>query len=207
MSTTEPHHAFVYLASQSPRRRELLDQLHIEHRLLIADDGEDLEALETRRGAETPRAYVRRVTRAKADAALARRRRQGLTPGPILVGDTTVAIEQEILGKPADDADARRILQCLSGRVHRVLTAVAVATDDRLEEALSESRVRFRLLTPDDIDAYLATGEPVGRAGAYAIQGRAAAFVERISGSHSGIVGLPLYETVDVLRRFGVVPR
>ena len=198
---------FVYLASQSPRRRELLDQLHIAHRLLPADADEDVEALEVRSGSESPRAYVRRVTRLKAAAARDRLERRGLPDAPILVGDTTVAIEQEMLGKPINADDARRMLASLSGRVHRVLTAVAVVHGPRLEESLSESRVRFRVLSADDIDAYLATDEPYGKAGAYAIQGRAAAFIDRISGSHSGIVGLPLYETTQLLHRFGIDPR
>ncbi len=198
---------FVYLASQSPRRRELLDQLHIEHVVLAPDLDEDAEALEVRHGSESPRAYVRRVTRLKAGAAAARLKRRGLPDAPILVGDTTVAIEQVILGKPVDADDACRILRDLSGRAHRVLTAVAVIRGDRIEEALSESRVRFRVLTDADIDGYIATGEAFGKAGAYGIQGRAAAFVERMSGSHSGIVGLPLYETSQLLHRFGVDPR
>ncbi len=198
---------FVYLASQSPRRRELLEQLHVAHTVLPPDEDEDVEALEARRGSESPRAYVRRVTRLKAEAAVHRVARRGLPDAPILVGDTTVAVEQDILGKPVDADDARRMLQRLSGRAHRVLTAVAVARGSRIEEALSESRVRFRSLTAEDIDRYLAHGEAFGKAGAYAIQGRAAAFVERISGSHSGIVGLPLYETMQLLHRFGIDPR
>ncbi len=197
----------LYLASQSPRRRALLDQLEIDHVVLPADDGEDVEALEQRVGNESPRAYVRRVTRLKAEAALQRVARRGLAPAPVLVGDTTVAVDQTIVGKPADVDDARRMLQMLSGRSHRVLTAVAVAQGGRIEEALSESRVRFRRLSADEIDAYLATEEPYGKAGAYAIQGRAAAFVARIAGSHSGIVGLPLYETMQLLHRFGIAPR
>lgn len=197
----------LYLASQSPRRRALLDQLEIDHVVLAADEGEDVEALEQRLGNESPRAYVRRVTRLKAEAALQRIARQGLPPAPVLVGDTTVAVDQTILGKPADADEARQMLQFLSGRSHRVLTAIAVAFGDRIEEALSESRVRFRRLSADEIEAYLATAEPYGKAGAYAIQGRAAAFVARIAGSHSGIVGLPLYETMQLLQRFKVGPR
>ena len=202
-----PSVSFVYLASQSSRRRELLQQLHIAHEVLPADVDEDVEALEVRHGHESPRAYVRRVTRLKAMAARDRVLRRALPDAPILVGDTTVAIEQLILGKPEDADDARRMLESLSGRAHRVLTAVAVVQGTRIEEALSESRVRFRVLTSDDIDGYIATGEPFGKAGAYAIQGRAAAFVERIAGSHSGIVGLPLFETMQLLHRFGIDPR
>jgi septum formation protein len=199
--------AFVYLASQSPRRRELLEQLHVPHEILAHDPDEDVEALEVRLGDESPRRYVRRVTRLKAETAVRRLARRSLPVAPILVGDTTVAIGQQILAKPEDADDARRILLTLSGRSHRVLTAVAVAGDGRIDEALSESRVRFRTLTATDIDRYIASAEPFGRAGAYAIQGRSAAFVERISGSHSGIVGLPLYETIRLLHRFGIEPR
>jgi septum formation protein len=198
--------SFVYLASQSPRRRALLAQLSIPHVLLPPDPDEDAEALETMRYAEAPRAYVRRVTRLKAEAALERIARHRLVEAPVLVGDTTVAIDRTILGKPSDAADARRMLEALSGRTHRVLTAVAVATATALHEAVSESRVRFRTLTADDIGAYLETDEPFGKAGAYAIQGRAAAFVSKIAGSHSGIVGLPLFETALLLERYGVKP-
>ena len=197
---------FVYLASQSPRRRELLELLRVHHELLVADVEEDIEALETARPLESPRAYVRRVTLLKAQAAVERLRRRSLPPAPILVGDTTVALGRAILGKPADVDDARRMLAMLSGRTHRVLTAIAVADDVRVELALSESRVRMRFIDPDEIDAYVASGEPLGKAGAYAIQGRAATFVQHISGSHSGIVGLPLFETALLLKRFGIVP-
>ncbi|MEO8935272.1 MAG: Maf family protein [Burkholderiaceae bacterium] len=207
MIESVPPATFVYLASQSPRRRELLEQLHIPHELLAPHGDEDVEALERRLGNESPRTYVRRVTRLKAEAAVRRLASRTLPVAPILVGDTTVAIDQEILAKPADADDARRILAALSGRAHRVLTAVVVVGQGRMEEALSESRVRFRTLTPADIDAYITSGEPFGRAGAYAIQGRGAAFVERISGSHSGIVGLPLYETIQLLHRFGIQPQ
>ena len=202
-----PRPAFVYLASQSPRRRELLNQLRIDFAVLPPYDDEDVESLEVRVGQESPRAYVRRVTRLKCEAALARMQRRELPEAPVLVGDTTVALDRRILGKPADADEARSMLKRLSGRPHRVLTAIAVGLPGRIEEALSESRVRFRVLGDDEIDAYIATSEPFGKAGAYAIQGRAAAFVARISGSHSGIVGLPLYETTQLLQRFDVHPR
>lgn len=195
---------FVYLASQSPRRRELLELLRVHHELLVADDDEDVEALEAVRPRESPRAYVRRVTSLKAHAAVDRLRRRSLPPAPVLVGDTTVALGRAILGKPAGEDDARRMLTMLSGRTHRVLTAIAVADDLRIEMALSESRVRMRVIDADEIDAYVASGEPRGKAGAYAIQGRAATFVEHIAGSHSGIVGLPLFETAQLLKRFGI---
>ena len=202
-----PRPAFVYLASQSPRRRELLDQMHVAYETLPPREGEDVEALEVRVDDESPWTYVRRVARLKARAAAARRLAGGLPTAPILVGDTTVALDRAILGKPLDAVDAARMLRALSGRAHRVLTAVAVIDGDRLEESLSESRVRFRILSDHDIAGYVATGEPFGKAGAYAIQGRAAGFVARISGSHSGIVGLPLYETMQLLHRFGIEPR
>jgi len=199
--------SFIYLGSQSPRRRALLEQLGIANIVLSPDLDEDPESLEVRLGHETPRVYVRRVARLKAEAASRRIVRHALPPAPVLVGDTTVALGQEILGKPVDAADARRMVAALSGRAHRVLSAVVVADGPRFEEDLSESRVRFRVLTHDEIDRYVATDEPYGKAGAYAIQGRAAAFVERISGSHSGIVGLPLFETMRLLRRFGIEAR
>ena len=197
---------FVYLASQSPRRRALLDQVGIAHRPLLPGDDEDAEALEVVEAGESPRGYVRRVVRLKADAALARLARRGLPAAPILVADTTVALGRAILGKPDDAMHAHRMLASLSGRTHRVLTAVVVATPERRDEAISESRVRFRMLTDADIAAYVATGEAFGKAGAYAIQGRAAAFVQRIAGSHSGIVGLPLFETMQLLERAGIPP-
>jgi nucleoside triphosphate pyrophosphatase len=155
---------------------------------------------------EQPDAYVRRVTRLKADAAWQRVvMRRGLQRKPVLAADTTVALTGEILGKPVDREDARRILAILSGTQHRVLTAVAVTYEDRCEMAVSESLVTFEALTPERIAAYVETGEPFDKAGAYAIQGRAGAFVERIEGSYSGIMGLPLFETAQLLAKFGIV--
>ena len=193
--------AFVWLASQSPRRQALLRQIGLPFELLAPGPDEDAEALEAVRAGESPTQYVERVVIAKAQAARARRVARGLPDAPILVADTTVAAGGTILGKPADDADARRMLRLLSGRAHRVLTAVAVVRGARLERATNVSRVRFARLSADEIDAYVASGEPLGKAGAYAIQGRAAAFVRRIEGSHSGIMGLPLHETATLLRR------
>ncbi len=206
MSEPKPREPFIYLASQSARRRDMLELMHIRLELLVAADDEDVEALETPRANESPRTYVRRVTRLKAEAAIDRLHRRELVRAPILVGDTTVAVGPTILGKPTNVDDARRMLTLLSGRTHRVLTAIAVADDSRMATALSESRVRFRTIESDEIDAYIESGEPFGKAGAYAIQGRAAAFVEHISGSHSGIVGLPLFETVQLLKLFGIRP-
>ncbi|MCO5123900.1 MAG: Maf family nucleotide pyrophosphatase [Rhizobacter sp.] len=195
---------FIYLASQSPRRRELLDQLGVRHVPLLADAGEDVEALEATRAGELPAAYVERVTRAKLDAARRRLVRRGLVPAPILCADTTVALGRRILGKPADAAEALATLRLLSGRSHRVLTAVAVADGRRVRQALSVSYVRFCDPSPADLKRYVEGGEPFGKAGAYAIQGGAARWITRIEGSHSGIMGLPLYETAALLRQAGV---
>ncbi len=195
----------LYLASQSPRRRQLLEQLGVTYVLLLPDPGEDAEALEAVRPGEAPARYVQRVTALKLDAALARLERRGLPPAPVLCSDTTVALGRQILGKPADDRDAARMLAQLAGATHRVLTAVAVGTPRRRLQALSTSRVTFEPLTRAQIQAYVATGEPQGKAGAYAIQGRAAMHVTRIAGSYSGIMGLPMHETAGLLRAFGVL--
>ena len=199
--TTLPDAPFVWLASQSPRRQALLEQVGLPFRLLAPGPDEDAEALEAIVTGESPTQYVERVVLAKAQAARSRLAARGLPQAPILVADTTVAVGGTILGKPVDDDDARRILKRLSGRGHRVLTGIAVVRGARVERAIQVSRVRFARLSDADIDAYVATGEPRGKAGAYAIQGRAAAFVRRIEGSHSGIMGLPLYEASTLLRR------
>ena len=196
--------SFIYLASQSPRRRQLLDQLGLRHELLLPDAGEDAEALEAVLPNEAPAAYVVRVTQLKLDAALLRRQRRGLPPAPVVCADTTVALGRRILGKPADAAEARRMLADLSGCTHRVLTAVAFATAGRRSQVLSVSRVTFDELTTPQIRSYAASGEPLGKAGAYGVQGAAAAFISHISGSYSGIMGLPLFETARLLRAFGV---
>jgi len=195
---------FIYLASQSPRRRQLLEQLGIRHELLLPDPDEDSEALEAVRPGEAPLAYVRRVTGLKLDAAVARMKRRALPPAPVLCSDTTVALGRTIYGKPADAADAARMLRELSGATHRVLTAVAVSAGRKRLQALSDSRVTFAAMTPAQIRAYVATGEPMGKAGAYAVQGRAAAHIPRIAGSYTGIMGLPLHETALLLRQAGV---
>jgi septum formation protein len=195
---------FIYLASQSPRRAQLLEQLGMGHRLLLAGDDEDAEALEATRPREAPARYVQRVTELKLDAAVARHARQGLAAAPILCADTTVAMGAQILGKPEDAKDARRMLRLLSGNTHRVLTAVALQHGKRRHAALSVSRVRFANLTASQIDAYVQSGEPLGKAGAYAVQGRAAALIEHISGSYSGIMGLPMFETAQLLRLAGL---
>ncbi|VTU20057.1 Maf-like protein YhdE [Variovorax sp. SRS16] len=194
---------FIYLASQSPRRAQLLTQLGVRHELLLAAPDEDAEALEAVMKSEAPTTYVQRVTALKLDAAVARHRRLGLPPAPILCADTTVALGRTILGKPEHARDAQRMLALLAGRTHRVLTAVAVQHGQRRHAALSVSRVHFAAVGAARIADYVASGEPLGKAGAYAIQGRAAAFVEHISGSHSGIMGLPMFETAQLLRKVG----
>ena len=196
--------SFVYLASQSPRRRELLAQIGVRHELLLADADEDVEALEAMRAGELPTAYVERVTRAKLRAAIARLRARGLAPAPILCADTTVALGRRILGKPVDGADAARTLALLSGRSHRVISAVAVAARGRSRIAISVSRVSFAAISPARIERYVAGGEPFGKAGAYAIQSAAATWIERIDGSYTGIMGLPLHETAALLEWAGV---
>ncbi len=194
---------FVYLASQSPRRRQLLEKLGVRYELLLPDPGEDTETIEEVLPGEAPARYVQRVTGLKLDAAIARLKKRGLPPAPILCSDTTVALGRTIYGKPADEKDARRMLRELSGATHRVLTAVTIQKGSRRLTALSDSRVTFAEMTPAQIRRYVASGEPMGKAGAYAIQGAAAAHVTHISGSYSGIMGLPMHETAQLLRACG----
>ncbi len=195
----------LYLASQSPRRRQLLDQLGVPHALLLPEADEDAESLEAVLPGELPADYVQRVTALKLDAAVRRLKRRGLPPGPILCADTTVALGRRILGKPADAAEARAMLEAQSGRSHRVLTAVALAVGRRRWAALSSSHVSLAEVPPAAIEAYIASGEPFGKAGAYAIQGAWAGWIRHIEGSHSGIMGLPLFETAELLRAAGVL--
>jgi septum formation protein len=199
--------SFVYLASQSPRRAQLLDQLGVAHRPLLPGPDEDAEALERTRAGESPEGYVQRVTRAKLRAARMRLDALGSVEAPILCADTTVALGRSILGKPADANEARAMLRRLSGRTHRVCTAVAVGVPatGRTHAALQVSRVHVAALREVDIDDYVDSGEPFGKAGAYAIQGRFAAHVTRVAGSHSAIMGLPLHETWRLLRRAHVI--
>jgi septum formation protein len=196
----------IYLASQSPRRRQLLEMLGVEHELLLPDPGEDTESLEEPLPGEAPAKYVLRVTALKLDAALLRLDRRGLPPAPVLCSDTTVALGRKIYGKPADARDAARMLRELSGATHRVLTAVAVQSGRKRVAALSDSRVTFAKLTPAQVRAYVEGGEPMGKAGAYAVQGAAAAYISHISGSYSGIMGLPMYETANLLRSLKLIP-
>jgi len=197
----------IYLASRSPRRRELLQQIGVRYEPLLFREGarSDPDTDESVHPGEDPDSYVRRVTIMKANAAWSRvTMRRGLQRKPVLVADTTVALTTEILGKPVDRADAERILALLSGTRHRVLTAVAIIQETRVEILVSESHVTFAPLTPERISAYVQSGESFDKAGAYGIQGRAASFIERIEGSYSGIMGLPLYETTLVLAKFGI---
>lgn len=200
---------FIYLASQSPRRRQLLELWGVRCELLLPDAGEDVEALEAVRPGEAPATYVQRVTGLKLQASVARLKRRGLPLAPVLCADTTVALGRRILGKPEDAADAQRMLSALSGQRHRVLTAVAVARPTargaaRTWAALSRSQVEFDDWRAADIRRYVASGEPMGKAGAYAIQGTAALHIRHISGSYSGIMGLPAHETAQLLRAAGV---
>jgi septum formation protein len=203
-SPANPANAWIYLASQSPRRAQLLDQLGVRHELLLPDQDEDAEALEIERPGERPEDYVQRVTLAKWQAAVQRRERRAAAGGqwpeaPILCADTTVAVDDDILGKPLDAHHAVRMLTRLSGRAHRVLTAVVINGALRL----STSHVQWRPLDADEIARYVASGEPMGKAGAYAIQGRSGAWTQHIDGSYSGIMGLPLFETAELLKPLG----
>jgi septum formation protein len=194
---------FIYLASQSPRRRQLLDQLGMRFELLLPGDDEDAEALEAVLPGELPEAYVARVTEAKLDAALLRLAARGLPAAPVLCSDTTVALDQLILGKPVDAEDAFATLSLLSGRRHRVITAVAVGTPDRRSLVLNISEVEFAPVPAEQLRRYVASGEPFGKAGSYAIQSQAAAWIRSIHGSYSAIMGLPLYETAQLLQPWG----
>ena len=197
---------FIYLASQSPRRSQLLEQIGVAHQILVADatEAEAAEALEIALKNEAPLTYVKRVTALKLDAAVARMQQRGLPHAPVLCADTTVAMGRIIYGKPETEKDAVRMLTELSGQTHRVLTAVAVAYGANSKKRLqlvSESKVTFDKLSKAQIAEYVASGEPMGKAGSYAVHGRAAMFIRHISGSYSGIMGLPLYETAQLLKR------
>jgi septum formation protein len=204
--------SFVYLASQSPRRRQLLEQISVQVELLLPGEHEDAEGLEARMGREPPGRYVQRVTLLKLQAAVARLQARQLPLAPVLCADTTVALGSDILGKPANAAEAEHLLMRLAGRSHRVLTAVALALPGkgggqqaaRIGMMLSTSQVRFRDCSRSEIRAYVRSGEPMGKAGAYAVQGLAAGFIQRINGSYSGIMGLPLFETMQLLKQFRV---
>lgn len=196
----------IYLASKSLRRGELLRQIGVAFDLfnVRAAAGREKDVPETPRPNELPREYVRRVARTKAAVAWHRMLLRAVPARPMLGADTTVAQDGEIIGKPIDAAEAVAILSRLSGRTHEVLTAVAVRWQEDMLVALSASRVTFRTIAKDEIASYVATGEPFDKAGAYALQGKAACFVARLEGSYSGVVGLPLYETAEVLARIGI---
>jgi septum formation protein len=198
-----PLERVIYLASRSPRRRELLSQIGVRYNMVLfrsrPEAQEDVN--EEPLAGETPGAYVERVARAKAEAGWYRVAQRSLPQAPVLAADTTVALDGRIIGKPADRADAARMLGELAGRRHEVLTAVAVKLGEFVECALSVSEVQFKPLSPEEIAQYVQSGECDDKAGAYAIQGRAARFVIELRGSYSGVMGLPLYETSQLLEK------
>lgn len=198
------HNPRIYLASRSPRRRELLTQIgvHFDTIAFRNHPRDDAEVDETPLANEVPVDYVQRVARAKAEYGWQMVESRKLLPQPVLAADTTLAFEGGIIGKPLDAADALRILRRLCGQTHEVLSAVAIAFDGRIESALSVSQVRFGNIDDWTLRAYAQSGEPMDKAGAYGIQGRAGLFVEHLNGSYSGVMGLPLFETGELLRRF-----
>jgi septum formation protein len=195
----------VYLASASPRRHELLRQLGVEFEELRLREaaGRRRDIVEAPRKDESPLDYVKRIARLKASVGWHRMERRAMPPKPVLGADTEVVLDGATLGKPADAAAAVTMLAALSGRTHEVLTAVAIRWQQQLAQAVSTSRVTFRSIPRDEIERYVATGEPFDKAGGYGIQGRAAAFVSQLEGSYSGVVGLPLFETSELLARIG----
>lgn len=198
-------HPRIYLASQSPRRRELLKQIGVYYELLLlrSDPRRQITVNETPFDGEAPLDYVQRICRAKAEAGWDTLLLRNLPRLPVLAADTTVTLDGKIIGKPDDKEHAAEILRMLSGRQHQVLTAVAVAFEERVELRLSATTVTFDTLNEERIRRYLLTHEAHDKAGAYGIQGQAGAFVKRIEGSYTGVMGLPLYETVELLRLFG----
>jgi septum formation protein len=203
--------SFIYLASQSPRRQELLKQIGVHFELLLPQVDEDTESIEIALPHEKARAYVERVTLDKSAVALERWKKTNLPWAPILCADTTVSLPDhptgEILGKPVDTLDAVRILRMLSGKTHEVLTGVAltIKPEDAPVFLLQVSEVQFAELSEEQVKGYIASGEPFGKAGAYGIQGAGSAFIPSIKGSYSGIMGLPLYETVQLLKRAQII--
>ena len=196
----------IYLASKSPRRAELLRQIGVDFTELRLREapGRERDVVEGPRPGEAARDYVTRIARTKAMVAWHRMGQRSLPPLPVLAADTEVVLDGAIFGKPADAADAARMLAALSGRTHEVMTALFVKWGQEIHGAVAASRVTFGTLDPAQIERYCATGEPLDKAGAYAIQGRGAALVARIEGSYSGVVGLPLYETAEALAQIGV---
>ncbi|MBF1165793.1 Maf family protein [Dechloromonas agitata] len=198
----------LYLASRSPRRRELLHQIGIDFDTVVFRHGmrADLETDETALVNEDPVAYVERIARSKAAHGLKIVEERRLPMRPVLAADTTLEFDGEIIGKPVDMADATHILKRLSGRTHRVLTGVAINHLGRIEYVLSTSEVRFRAIDDEEIRHYVMSGEPMDKAGAYGIQGRAGLFVEHLTGSFTGVMGLPVCETGELLKKFGFRP-
>ena len=202
MPSLEKH---IYLASRSARRRDLLKQMGVNFEMLLLREGagRDADFDETQIENESPRDYVIRVARLKAEAGWLRLEQRRLMRHPVLAGDTTVALNNIILAKPKDREEAGAMLKKLSGTEHQVFTAVAVKFHDALQEALSVTEVRMRALTDDEIRRYVASGDAMDKAGAYGIQGKASMFIESINGSYSGVVGLPMFETSQLLTQFG----
>jgi septum formation protein len=198
--------ASIYLASKSPRRQALLRQIGVSFDVLLLREasGRAPDVSEEARDGEPPHHYVERIARTKATVGWQKMQRRGLLPRPVLAADTEVVLDDRIFGKPADAVDAARMLAALAGRTHSVLTAIALhAQNDTIVE-ISESTVSLAPLDADAIARYVATGEPFDKAGGYAVQGRAAAFITRIEGSYSGVMGLPLAETASALARIGI---
>ena len=196
---------FFYLASQSPRRREILDKLHAPYRLLnlIEGPGREADFEETQIPGEKPVDYVKRISTTKADAAWKHLSDNQLQAAPILTADTTVCINDTILGKPNDAQEARLMLEILSGKEHQVLTAINMKNGDNVQQKLSKTTVSMRQITTNEIEAYIKTDEPFGKAGSYGIQGIASIFISHIAGTYSGVVGLPIYETSELMKHFG----
>ena len=197
-------HPRIYLASRSPRRRELLTQIGVQFDTIVLRNHprEDRETDEVPLDGEGPTEYVERVARTKAEQGWRIVSWRKLISQPVLAADTTIEFEGRILGKPIDEEDAKYILRRLSGNVHRVHTAIAMAFEGRIESVLSVSEVRFGVIDEAEIRRYVMSGEPLDKAGAYGIQGRAGLYVEHLTGSYSGVVGLPLFETGVLLKRF-----
>ena len=199
--------SYIYLASRSLRRRELLQQIQVDHEVLLlrVNPPRARDVDEDPAPGESPHDYVKRICRAKAEAGWTRVIERKLPRKAILAADTTVCLGECIFGSPAHADEARATLKELSGKEHQVLTAIAVKYEDDLDFAVSESAVRFRDIAEEELDCYVESGEPLDKAGAYAIQGRAAMFIAEIRGSYSGVMGLPLFETASMLKKFGVM--
>ena len=196
----------IYLASKSPRRQELLRQLGVDFTELLLREavGRRRDIVEASRKDESPVEYIKRVARTKAAVGWHQMGRRGLAPKPVLAADTEVVLDSAVLGKPKDATSATEMLRRLSGQTHEVSTAVAIRWNTQILMTVSSSRVTFRALVDDEIERYVATSEPFDKAGAYAIQGRAAAFVSHLEGSYSGVMGLPLFETAEILAKLGL---